>query len=134
MIFPYLDVNRGHEVRTLPIVPVRIYGPAGYRNFVALVDSGAEQSVLSLDLINSLGLPTEDATAVDIVGVGGHTSRGYLLEVELRLTNHRWKAVAVFSDVVRSDSPMILGQAGFFEFFNVTFRRRRLLMDIRRAR
>lgn len=39
---------------------------------------------------------------------------------------------SVFS--LKMDAPMILGQSGFFEFFNVTFRRRRWLMDIRRAR
>lgn len=39
----------------------------------------------------------------------------------------------VFSDVMQMDAPMILGQSGFFEFFNVTFRRRRWLMDIRRT-
>ena len=102
MIFPYLDVNRGGAVHTQPIIPVRVHGPAGYRDFVALVDSGAEQSVFSIDLINSLELPTEGSTAVDIVGVGGHVSRAYLLDVELQLANHRWKAVSVFSDVVRS--------------------------------
>lgn len=121
-------------MRTQPIIPISIHGPAGFRHVFALVDSGAEHSVLSLELLASLRLRTNDAEAVEIVGVGGKASRGYLLDVEYQLQNHRWTAAAVFSDVMELDSPMILGQAGFFEFFTVVFRRRRRIMDIRRAR
>lgn len=134
MIFPYLDVWRQGVVHTQPIIPLSVHGPAGFRQILALVDSGAEHSVLSLELVASLQLETTNANAVEIVGVGGKASRGYLLDVRLQLQKHRWTAPAVFSDVVRSGSPMILGQAGFFEFFTVIFKRRRWVMDIRRAR
>lgn len=67
----------------------------------------------------------------DVVGVGGAVSRGYLI-VRHQLGHHQWTMPVVFSTAV--DSPAILGQAGFFEFFTVTFRRRRAIMDIRRAR
>lgn len=133
MIFPYLDVWRDGVIHTQPIIPVAVHGPAGFRQVFALVDSGAEHSVLSLELVASLQLETTNSNAVEIVGVGGNASRGYLLDVQLQLQKHRWIAPAVFSDVVRSGSPMILGQAGFFEFFTVSFKRRRWIMDVRRA-
>lgn len=134
MIFPYLPVGRGLEIRAKPIVPVGLRGPAGYRQILALVDSGAEHSLLSLELIDSLRLPKEGADAVEVIGVGGDASLGYLLDVEQQLGPHRWKAPAIFSDIIDVQSPMILGQAGFFEYFTVTFKRRRLFMDIRRTR
>lgn len=125
MIFPYLDIRRGGVVRTRPIIPIGIHGPAGVRQVFALVDSGAEHSLFSLDLIASLGLKVRNAAVVDIVGVGGAASRGYLLDVQLQLQKHRWVGPAVFSDVMGTGLPMILGQAGFFEFFSVGFKRRR---------
>ncbi|MGH7139037.1 MAG: retropepsin-like aspartic protease [Pirellulales bacterium] len=134
MIFPYLDIRRGGVIRTQPIIPVTIHGPVGFRQFFALVDSGAEHSLFSLDLITSLRLDTHNANVVEIVGVGGDVSRGYLLDVRLQLQTHQWVGPAVFSDVMRIGSPMILGQAGFFEFFSVAFKRRRWILDIRRAR
>jgi hypothetical protein len=134
MIFPYLDVSRGQDVRSKPIIPIGFHGPAGYRQVFALVDSGAEHSLLSLELIDSLGLREVGADAVEVIGVGGDASLGYLLDVEHQLRNHRWTAPAIFSDIMDSQSPMVLGQAGFFEFFTVTFRRRKSVMDIRRAR
>lgn len=134
MIFPYLDVNRGGAVRRHPIVPISIHGPGGNRQIYALVDSGAEHSVFSLDVAESLRLSTNGALAVEIVGVGGRAGRGYLLDVKQQLQAHQWVGPAVFSNVMQMDAPMILGQSGFFEYFTVAFKRRRWQMDIRRAR
>lgn len=132
MIYPYLDLTRRGVVRRWPVIPIRLVGPEREADALGLVDSGAEHSVVSLMLFNYLGLRTDDATVVEIVGVGGKVSRGYLMEIEHQLGRHRWNAPVVFSDAVQS--PKILGQIGFFEFFTVTFKRQQLLMDIRRAR
>lgn len=132
MIYPYLDVVRRGTVRTLPIIPVRLHGPLRHVDVLALVDSGAEQSVIGLSLLDFPGLHTEGATAVQIIGVGGNESRGYVLEVDQQLGKHRWTAPVVFSEAV--DSPIILGQAGFFEYFTVTFKRRTAEMEIKRSR
>jgi hypothetical protein len=132
MIFPYLSVRRRNTIRSLPIIPVQLCGPIQNVSVLALLDSGAEYSVFNRKLLDMLGLTIDNATLVEIIGVGGSASQGVLLDVEHRLGRHRWRGPAVFSDTV--DSPMILGQAGFFEFFNITFKRRQSLMDIRRAR
>lgn len=73
MIFPYLPVRRGLSVRWKPIIQVTFRGPRSYRQVFALVDSGADHSLLSLELIESLGLQKEGAEAVEVIGVG----RGY---------------------------------------------------------
>lgn len=107
MIFPYLDVRRGGVIHTQPIIPVGLHGPAGVRHLFALVDSGAEHSVFSLDLVASLQLHTDNANVVEIIGIGGNASRGYLLDVQLQLQKDRWVGPAVFCDVLQSGSPMI---------------------------
>lgn len=132
MIFPYVDVLRAGRLHQLPIVPIRVYGPHSHVNVLALVDSGAEHSVLPLRLVEELELPVDGATVVTIIGVGGKESRGYLLDANLRLARYQWTAPVIFSTAV--ESPAILGQAGFFAFFSVTFRYRNRIMDIRRER
>ena len=132
MIFSYRQVVSRGVVRTLPIVPLRLFGPTKHVDLLALVDSGAEQSAMSLKLLEYLNLSGDGATAVQIIGVGGKESRGYVLEVDQQLGKYRWTSPVVFSEAI--ESPVILGQAGFFEFFTVTFKRRSLEMDIRRAR
>jgi len=132
MIFPYWEVQRGGEVRHLPLVPVTVFGPADELSVLALVDSGAEHSVFGLDLADRLNIPLDDANAVVIVGVGGQESPAYLTDVCLKLGRHRWVGPAVFSSAVSQRA--ILGQAGFFEFFTVMFRRNKLQMEIRRTR
>ncbi|MCE9607964.1 MAG: hypothetical protein K8U03_24020 [Planctomycetia bacterium] len=132
MIFPYLEVVRHGGVRSLPIIPIRLHGPLRHVDLLALVDSGAEQSVVNFKLIEYLGLAAEGAVVVQIIGVGGKESRGYVIDVDHQLRNYRWQAPVVFSEAI--EAPVILGQAGFFEHFNVTFKRRSALMDIRRTR
>src|SRR5438552_2795743 len=132
MLFPYLPIRRHGAIRALPIISIRVRGPHSETDLLEVVDSGAEQSVFSIKLIEELDLDVHGATVVEIIGVGSKASRGYLLDVEHQLGRHRWTGPGIFSDAV--DSPVILGQAGFFEFFNVTFKRKQLLMDIRVAR
>jgi hypothetical protein len=132
MIFPYWEVQRGGELRHLPLVPISVFGPTGDVNLLALVDSGAEHSVFGLDLAERLGLQLDDAPSVLIVGVGGQESPAFLTDVSLKLGRYEWRGPAVFSAAVSQRA--ILGQAGFFEFFTVTFKRNRLQIEIRRAR
>lgn len=132
MKFPYWIVQREHESRLLPMVPVTLVGPSRRVEIVALVDSGAEHSVFGADLADQLGFPHHNGTPVTVVGVGGQQTPGRLLEVALQLGPHRWNTSAIFSEA--GNRRAILGQAGFFAFFTVTFRYYARTMDIRRAR
>jgi hypothetical protein len=132
MIFPYWEVQRAGEVRQLPLVPVTVFGPTNEISVLALVDSGAEHSVFGLDLAERLNIPLDSANSVVIVGVGGQESPAFLTDVSLKLGRRRWTGPAVFSSAVSQRA--ILGQAGFFAFFTVTFRRSKLQMEIRPSR
>ncbi len=132
MIFPYWEVQRGAEIRYLPLVPITAFGAAGEMDVLALIDSGAEHSVFGLDLAERLGVPLDDAQSVVIVGVGGQESAAFLTDISLKLGSYHWIGPAVFSAAVSQRA--ILGQAGFFKYFTVVFRRKKLQLEIRRAR
>lgn len=98
MIFPYWEELQGTEPRILPLVPLTVHGPAGPIEMPALVDSGAEQSVLPSALASELGISLEDAQTAVIVGVGEHEISSHLTLVEMQLGSHRWLAPVVFAD------------------------------------
>jgi hypothetical protein len=114
------------------MVPVRVLHGKNSVQFDALVDSGAEHSIFSLEIAKEVGLSLRKARHVIAVGAGGHEIDGFLTTIELQLVRHRWTAPTIFSDAGQRRA--ILGQIGFFAFFAVTFRYAQGEMEIRRNR
>jgi hypothetical protein len=132
MIFRYWELQRDHEARFLPMVPIRARHNGNSVQFDALVDSGAEHNVFSLEIAEEVGLSLRKARHVIVVGAGGHEIDGLLAMIELQVARHRWTAPTIFS--AAGQRRAILGQIGFFAFFTVTFRYAAREIDIRRNR
>ncbi len=132
MIFPYWEVGLNGEVHWFPLLPVTLHGVGTTVDVVALVDSGAEFSVLGTDLASRLELSLAESTPVTLVGIGEHEVTGQLVPMEFQLGKHRWTAPTVFSSA--ADKRAIFGQTGFFAFFTVCFRYGKREIDVRRAR
>ncbi len=132
MIFLYWDIVREGVPRRVPLIPLTVHGPHKSVQVLALVDSGAEHSVFGTDLVDRLELSLDAAIPVGVVGVGEHEIGGHLISLQLQLGSYRWSAPAIFTPGVQQRA--VLGQAGLFAFFNVTFRYRRGEIEIRRAR
>jgi len=112
-------------------VAIEFCGREGRFDVNALVDSGAEHNVFPVSVAERLDLDYKSERRVTIVGVAGQSS-GYLVPAELRLGRYWWAAPVIFSEAV--DRQGMLGQLGFFKFFNVDFRYGDKVMDIRRRR
>lgn len=132
MIFPYWETMRDGESRWLPLIRIRVFNETRSVQLDALVDSGAEHSILSLEVAEALGIPLHNADHVVVVGAGGNEVDGFKMRADLQLGKHRWTAPVIFSEAGRRRG--ILGQIGFFAFFTVTFRYDKREMDIRRNR
>jgi hypothetical protein len=114
------------------MVPIRARHKGKSVQFDALVDSGAEHNVFSLEIAEEVGLSLRKARHVIVVGAGGQEIDGFLTKVELQLARHPWTAPTIFS--AAGERRAILGQIGFFAFFTVTFRHAAREIDIRRNR
>ena len=132
MIFPYWESLRGDEIRFLPLIPIQVEHGSETLHLHALVDSGAEHTILSLEVAEELAIDLSDAEDVTVVGAGDNELDGWRTKVQFKLGRHRWQAPAIFSEAATSRA--ILGQIGFFAYFTVTFRFRKREMDIRRVR
>lgn len=132
MTFPYWDIVNENEEERLPILPIRLYGPKKSVEIRAIVDSGAEHNAFGIDVAQEIGLDLERAEPFSIVGFGHEPVTGYREIIELQLRRFRWPAPAVFVDAPNQFN--VVGQAGFFAFFNVDFRYQEKEMRIRRVK
>jgi hypothetical protein len=103
-----------------PIVEIEIVGPKGRLRELALIDSGADRSMLNKDIADIVGIDLTKATARRAIGITGATTV-YLTEVELKLGGARGKMNIPVGFI---DSPyvsVLLGQHGFFDLHRITF-------------
>lgn len=104
-------MQRGPEVRYLPLIPITVHGPTRAAIAVlALADSGAEHNVFGTALAQRLGIPFEGGRRVTVVGVGDQQYPGYLVTVRLQLGRNRWSAPTIFFPL--SKTVQSLGRSG----------------------
>lgn len=127
MIFPYTSILTTGSRRYLPFVTVQVLNREAEesQDIFALVDSGSEHSIFREDVAKLLGLPLTRGEPVVFGGYGEEQLKGVLLavdmEIELGRKKHHWRAPVIFSE--GANKRQVLGQEGFFEFFNIEFRR-----------
>lgn len=123
MQFTYKAVSRinGSSARK-PLIPITMIGPAMSIDTLALVDSGADISVISREVGEVLGM--DMSGGIDwSMGVGGKVRT-----VEGRLRMRVSKGHERYSDDLPIKAimdeyslPPLLGRKGFFEHFEITF-------------
>ncbi len=120
--FRYKAVKRpdGTEVRT-PSIPVVFYGEESFET-VALIDSGADISAMPLSIAEILGLDLS-AGKSSAYGIGGKVDT---IETKTKITVEKGHEKYSFFIPVKVilgdyDFPILLGRAGFFDEFIISF-------------
>ena len=54
-----------------PEVPLRVIGSIGDASFLALVDSGADETLLPCSMGEAIGVRIDDSTQSQVAGIGG---------------------------------------------------------------
>ena len=108
-----------------PYVPVWIKDRHDrMRQFLALIDSGADSSVLPYDMADFLGLKQEEQVQ-NTAGIGGPV-KVRKSKLALTVKNERERYSITIPVLVAQDKevdiPLILGRNGFFEQFHILFR------------
>jgi hypothetical protein len=131
--FHYKKVRRpdGSEIRT-PSIYLLMHGEETIET-VALVDSGADVSAMPQEFAEALGLDFSGKKA-PAFGIGGKVDT---VETEVRITvakGHEkysfWIPVKVIMGSY--DLPILLGRAGFFEHFVISFNEKRQTISLKR--
>ncbi len=131
MKFPYrklFDRNRSSgklSIAQRPEISMTIFGSDRHLNCTALVDTGADTTVLPTSVARTLRIPLVPTTS-DGTAFGG--SRYPLLRGRVRFQvqaedeSVAWNADIFFAEFQsKKDETLILGQADFLEYFRATF-------------
>ena len=122
--FKYKSVKRhdGNEIKT-PSIPVNLRGKSpNWIEFMALVDSGADLSVVPQDVAELLNFDLSGEKDKSR-GIGGEVE---VINTKMQVNINRKHEDYTFEvpvQVVLGDSkiPVLLGREGFFDQFKITF-------------
>ncbi len=121
------DAVSGDAIAILrPEVLVLIHGPTGAESHYALVDTGADNTILPSSVAERLGISMTNCRGPEARAFGGQKIALTYADIVLELTDDnsciRWQARAFFAESAsESEDMVILGHQGFLDFFTATF-------------
>ena len=104
-------------IQNHPLIKIVLIGPKERIKMLALIDSGADYSLFSLEVAERLGIKKENGKKVSLQGVVGEPFLGYLHKVPVQIEDTIYSCKIVFSRVKTT----LLGRDNFFLPFLVTF-------------
>jgi len=128
--FRYKSIERPKplEPKVSPIIPVKFLGRNGESfEAAALIDSGADYSVIFEEHAQILGIDLSKAKRSEAQGVGGKVPT-WICSVDVEISGrgeHRKFRYSLPCMVIPSPAknhPLLLGRTGFFEKFEITFK------------
>lgn len=125
MVFPYVEFLGLAEERVFrPMIPVTFRVDKEEFKSYSLIDSGADYTVLPIEIAGKFKFKLSDYSNYRILGAGGEIFTIYKspTEVELSIQKRgfrevKWKSFVYFAE---SGSTILLGQNGFLNRFKVT--------------
>ena len=120
--FPVRGTRSGsYDTLYRPIIPIRVFGPAGRDSDLGWVDTGADDTLLPDKLIGLLGISLDPADHSIIVGIAGSMMvvRYGIVDLEIPGAGggYRWSAWVGF----HAGPKIVLGHNGFLEYFTASF-------------
>ena len=117
-----------------PEVRITVHGPKGSGDFLALVDTGADNTILPEAIARDLGIPLTAGAGPAATVFGGQAIMLSYADVELELVhadgNLRWLARVYFVADATSQETLILGHQGFLDYFTASFDGEQCALDL----
>ena len=126
--FPYMKDAQG---RAAPIVYLQVWTGNRWLYLQAYVDSGASWSVFHFDVAQLLGIKLRQAKRRYIALGNGSVLPIYLHRIKVRFAGAEFTVPAGFSDSLRVGFNL-LGRAGFFDRFTMSFNDRARVLTVTR--
>jgi hypothetical protein len=109
-----------------PEIDVRVFGPKGSGIFRALIDTGADNTVLPKSVADVCGIITDSGIGPSMETFGGHKLPTRFGNVTLEIAEGgekvRWETRVQFFDFDTPDSEtLIMGHAGMLDYFSAEF-------------
>jgi hypothetical protein len=116
-----------------PVVKLRILGTKSQIPFRGLIDTGADMTVIPMNIADFVGVAMMSSHPGAALGVGGEIEVAYgkvLLQIDFGKNEHRWCATV---GVARESwTEAVLGHLGFVQFFDATFFGEQRVVELKR--
>ena len=124
----YLPGATGKLIRR-PMIEITIFGPKGTHKELALLDSGSDQTLLSMEVANFLEIDLSNARIGSTRGIvgGGTETKTVTLEIQAEYLN-KIKIPVGFMETKNFNA--LLGQDGFFDLHKIKFERDHKVFEI----
>ena len=109
------------DLLTFPIVSAILKHGKHEINIECLVDSGASESLFSLDIAHLLGIDLSKAKPQSYIGIGNISVQGFKNDVKLKLSGFDTWITFEAGFIDQNEMPL-LGHSGFFDNYEITFR------------
>jgi hypothetical protein len=118
--FPYARFGAWYR----PVIPVTLRFKKKELRYLALLDSGADFNIFHSDIAGLLGIDvTKAKKTTPFKGIGSDSeSRAAVFDIDLGIEGTFFTSMVLFSDAIGDSSYGVLGQQGFFNHFDITFR------------
>lgn len=109
-----------------PVITIGIAGPQAAARWDALVDTGADETLLPLSLAELLGVELDETATSQAAGISGDKLTIYYGEVEFQLgavdAEVVWRTLVGFVDFGSPEEEVvILGHGGCLDYFTAVF-------------
>lgn len=109
-----------------PEIPITVTGANASFAYTGLVDTGSDQTILPTSIARDLGIDLLPSTGPSASAFGGQQVQLYsgtaLLRIEAEGEAVAWsESVSFFDFSSGEDETVILGHAGFLDYFTATF-------------
>jgi predicted aspartyl protease len=114
----------------VPLLPVRLHYGDQHIDVLSLIDTGAADCLFDYEVGEALGIDLGGGVEKEYYGIAGQSVKGYIHEIQLQIHgfNERINVEAGFIEVLPIS---LLGQAGFFDNYQVTFMRFRGRFEVK---
>jgi hypothetical protein len=132
MRFKYKVVKAPNGLTKLrPVIPVQFIGSKDVWDTFAMLDSGADVSVISKDQAEAIGISTEgDITVANgVTGPGEFISSHVSIHIEEGHEDYRF-IIPVSIALKPYELPPLLGRSGIFDKFEITFKEHEKRIDM----
>lgn len=115
--YQYKQIDYGKIIN--PLVFININASWGWQPLWFLLDSGADATLLTVSLAQSLGLTFDITKKTSLYGIGEKSVNAYPGKISLRLGKKDLEVRCYFMDT--KDSTLLLGRLDIFDEFNILF-------------
>ena len=122
----------GRPYIRLPLLKVQLSFGANHSDVVGLVDTGATDCLFDRDVADDLGIDLIDSDVTrEYYGIGGQSVIGHIHTIRFQIQGFsEW--IEIEAGFIDAKLPyQLLGQAGFFDNYEISFKRYRGRFEIK---